>query len=111
MGSRRYPGQRHVKGWQLTALVGVAGAVVLAGCSSSGTGAGGGSTSTSTAAPTTNGGSAITGYQVQVATSAAGPFSNAVGCVTTSTTTTEETTSVHPLRGSSTTQTTTTETR
>ena len=28
MGSRRYPGRRHVKGWQLTALVGAAGVVV-----------------------------------------------------------------------------------
>jgi multiple sugar transport system substrate-binding protein len=63
MGSRRYPGRRHAKGWQLTALVGVAGAVVLAGCSSSGTGTGasGGSTSTSTAAPTTNGASKAAG--------------------------------------------------
>ena len=38
MGSRRYPGRRHVKGWQLTALVGAAGAFALAGCGSSGTG-------------------------------------------------------------------------
>src|SRR5262249_51753237 len=37
--------------------------------------------------PSSNGGSAITGYQVQVATSATGPFSNAAGCATTSTTT------------------------
>src|SRR5258708_26700146 len=37
-------------------------------------------------APTTTGGSAITGYQVQAATSAGGPYSNAVGCATTSTT-------------------------
>jgi titin len=37
-------------------------------------------------APSSNGGSAITGYQVQVATSASGPFSNAAGCSTTSTT-------------------------
>src|SRR5262249_54035796 len=35
-------------------------------------------------APTSNGGSAITGYQVQVATSTAGPFSNAAGCGTAS---------------------------
>ena len=37
MGSRRYPGRRSLKGWQLAAVVGAAGAVVLAGCSSSGT--------------------------------------------------------------------------
>jgi multiple sugar transport system substrate-binding protein len=35
MGSRRYPGRRHLKGWQLTALVGVVGALGVAGCSSS----------------------------------------------------------------------------
>jgi trehalose/maltose transport system substrate-binding protein len=34
MGSRRYPRRHH---WQLTAMVGVAGAMVLAGCGSSGT--------------------------------------------------------------------------
>src|SRR6516164_2591056 len=63
MGSRRYPGRRHVKGWQLTALVGAAGVVVLAGCGSSGTGTGasGGSTPTSTALPTGNGASAAPG--------------------------------------------------
>src|SRR5262249_57042143 len=37
-------------------------------------------------APTSTGGSTITGYQVQVATSATGPFNNAAGCGTTSTT-------------------------
>ena len=36
MGSRRYPGRRPLKGWQLTAVVGAAGAMALAGCSSSG---------------------------------------------------------------------------
>jgi trehalose/maltose transport system substrate-binding protein len=62
MGSRRYPGRRHVKGWQLTALVGAAGVVVLAGCGSSGTTtAGGGNTGTSTAVPTSNGASAAPG--------------------------------------------------
>jgi hypothetical protein len=37
-------------------------------------------------APASNGGSAITGYRVQVATASGGPFSNAAGCPTTSTT-------------------------
>ena len=37
-------------------------------------------------APVSNGGSAITGYQVQVATSAGGTYSNATGCPTNSTT-------------------------
>src|SRR5262249_7992949 len=36
-------------------------------------------------APTSNGGSAITGYQVQVATSATGTYTNAAGCSTTPT--------------------------
>ena len=62
MGPRRYPERRHVKGWQLTALVGAAGMVVLAGCGSSGTGtAGGGNTGTSTAVPTSNGASKAPG--------------------------------------------------
>src|SRR5205823_11863209 len=38
-------------------------------------------------APAGNGGSAITGYQVQVGTSAAGPYNNAAGCPTNSTAT------------------------
>ena len=38
-------------------------------------------------APASNGGSAITGYQVQLATSVGGPYSNAAGCPTYSTTT------------------------
>jgi multiple sugar transport system substrate-binding protein len=63
MGSRRYPGRRHLKGWQLTALVGATGAFVLAGCGSSGSSssaaAGGGSSST--AAPTANGASSAPG--------------------------------------------------
>ena len=33
--SRRYPGRRSVRSWQLTALVGVVGALALAGCGSS----------------------------------------------------------------------------
>src|SRR6266700_1170495 len=44
MGSRKYPGRRSLKGWQLTAVVGAAGAMALAGCSS------GGSSSSSTPA-------------------------------------------------------------
>src|SRR6266516_4245747 len=36
MGSRRYPGRRPIRGWQLTAVVGAVGAVALAGCSSGG---------------------------------------------------------------------------
>jgi multiple sugar transport system substrate-binding protein len=36
MGSSRYPGRRSLKGWQLTAVVGAAGAMALAGCGSSG---------------------------------------------------------------------------
>jgi multiple sugar transport system substrate-binding protein len=52
MGSRRYPGRRSLKGWQLTAVVGAAGAIALAGCSSSATSSPGtGSTGTSTGAP------------------------------------------------------------
>ena len=60
MGSRRSPARRHVKGWQLTALVGAAGVVVLAGCGSSGSSstAAGGSTSSSTALPASGASSA-----------------------------------------------------
>ena len=47
MGSRRYPGRRPLKGWQLTALVGVVGALGVAGCSSSSSSSSS-STSTST---------------------------------------------------------------
>ena len=46
MGSRRYPGRRPIRGWQLTAVVGAVGAVALAGCSS------GGSSSTSSSGTT-----------------------------------------------------------
>ena len=35
MGSRRYPGRRRLNGRQLTAVVGVAGALALAGCGGS----------------------------------------------------------------------------
>ena len=54
MGSRRYPGRRSLKGWQLTAVVGAAGAMALAGCSSSGSSSSGGSSSSSSA-PAGNG--------------------------------------------------------
>ena len=37
-------------------------------------------------APASNGGSALTGYQVQVATSAGGAYANATGCPANSTT-------------------------
>ena len=52
MGSRIAPVRRSRKGWRLTAVVGIAGAVALAGCSSSATSSPGtGSTGTSTGAP------------------------------------------------------------
>src|SRR6266700_4818084 len=50
MGSRRYPGRRPLRGWQLTAMVGVTGALALAGCGgSSGTSSGGGGGATKSA--------------------------------------------------------------
>ncbi len=50
MGSRRNPGRRPVRGWQLTALVGVTGALALAGCGgSSGSSSGGGGGATQSA--------------------------------------------------------------
>jgi multiple sugar transport system substrate-binding protein len=58
MGSRRYPGRGSLKGWQLTAVVGAAGAMALAGCSSSGTTTGG---SGSTSTPTSNGTASASG--------------------------------------------------
>src|SRR5438034_1328551 len=55
MGSRKYPGRRPFRAWQLTAAVGVTGALALAGCSSSGgsssTG-GGGATQSATGSAT-----------------------------------------------------------
>ena len=44
-------GRRHLKGWQLTALVGVVGALGVAGCSSSSSSTASTSTSTSTSSP------------------------------------------------------------
>ena len=58
MGSRRYPGRRPLKGWQLTALVGVVGALGVAGCSSSTSSAAGGSTSAAAGATQSATGSA-----------------------------------------------------
>ena len=56
MGSRGYPGRRSLKGWQLAAVVGAAGAVALAGCGGSSGGssstAAGGSTSSATGSAT-----------------------------------------------------------
>jgi multiple sugar transport system substrate-binding protein len=54
MGSHRYPGRRHLKGWQLTALVGVVGALGVAGCSSSSSSsaAAGGATQSATGSAT-----------------------------------------------------------
>jgi multiple sugar transport system substrate-binding protein len=73
MGSRRYPGQGRLNGRQITAVVGVAGALVLAGCggssggSSAGGGGGGGGGATSSAS-----GSATSGKIVWSASPIAG---------------------------------------
>ncbi len=63
MGSRRYPARRSLKGWQLTALVGVVGALAAAGCSSSSTtsSAGGGATQSAGGATQSATGSATSG--------------------------------------------------
>ena len=53
--SIRLPGRRHARGWQLTAVVGVAGALALAGCggsSGSSSAAGGGATVSATGSAT-----------------------------------------------------------
>jgi multiple sugar transport system substrate-binding protein len=68
--SRRYPGRRSVRSWHVTALVGVVGALTLAGCSSSGTSsAGGGATQSAT-------GSATSGTIVWSASPIAGAGAN-----------------------------------
>ena len=71
MGSRRYPGRRSRRGWQLTALVGAAGAMALAGCSSGGSSssAAGGATQSAT-------GSATSGSIVWSASPIAGSGAN-----------------------------------
>ncbi len=61
MGSPRYPGRRHVKGWHLAALA-AAGALTVAGCSSSGSSSSkGGSTATSSASAPAGGSSSAPG--------------------------------------------------
>jgi len=69
MGSRRYPGRRTLSGKQLTAVIGVAGALALAGCggSSGGTSGGGGGGATQSAT-----GSATSGKIVWSASPIAG---------------------------------------
>src|SRR5437868_14697670 len=55
MGSRKNPGRRPLRAWQLTAAVGVTGALALAGCSSGGStssSSGGGATASATGAAT-----------------------------------------------------------
>jgi len=69
MGSRKYPGRRTLSGKQLTAVIGVAGALALAGCggSSGGTSGGGGGGATQSAT-----GSATSGKIVWSASPIAG---------------------------------------
>ena len=57
MGSRRYPGRRPLSGKQLTAVIGVAGALALAGCggSSGGSSGGGGGATQSASGSATSG--------------------------------------------------------
>ena len=71
MGSRRYPGRRPIRGWQLTAVVGAVGAVALAGCGGS---SGGSSSSTAAAGSATSSasGSATSGSIVWSASPIAG---------------------------------------
>jgi multiple sugar transport system substrate-binding protein len=69
MGSRRYPGRRPIRGWQLTAVVGAVGAVALAGCG----GSSGGSSSTAAGGSTQSAtGSATSGSIVWSASPIAG---------------------------------------
>ena len=69
MGSRRYPGRRHLSGKQLTAVIGVAGALALAGCGGSSGGSSGGGGGGATQSPT---GSATSGKIVWSASPIAG---------------------------------------
>src|SRR5579862_8971848 len=74
MGSRKYPGRRHLSAKQLTAVIGVAGALALAGCGgSSGGSSGGGSGSGATAKAT---GSATKGSIVWSASPLSGTGAN-----------------------------------
>ena len=62
--SINHPGRRHVKGWQLTAMVGVVGALGVAGCGSSGsssTASGGSTSSTSSSSLPASGASSAPG--------------------------------------------------
>ncbi len=72
MGSSRYPGRRSLKGWQLTAVVGAAGAMALAGCGSSGSS----SSSAAGGATQSASGSATSGSIVWSASPIAGSGAN-----------------------------------
>src|SRR5690242_2106240 len=69
MGSRKYPGRRPLSGKQLTAVIGVAGALALAGCGGSSGGSSGGGGGGATQSPT---GSATSGKIVWSASPIAG---------------------------------------
>src|SRR5581483_2359728 len=75
MGSRRYPGRRPIRGKQLTAVIGVAGALALAGCGgSSGSSSGGGGITQSATGSAT--GSATSGSIVWSASPLTGTGAN-----------------------------------